>query len=215
MRRVACLAGLLLAAGACAPTTQERVQQHTEDGIHLFQKGSFAASRDCFHAALALRPEDPDLVYNIGRCHHRLRQLDQAERLYQQCLQRDPDHLEARHAWVLLMLDGNRKAQAVAMVRDWRTSRPRSAGPYVEEGWLLAQDGDIVAARRRYQQALERQPRHPRALVELGALYEKTGDPERARALYERSLAARPDQPEVARLVSRLRARGVGLPHPD
>lgn len=215
MRRLVFLAVLLLPAAACVSAEQERARHYTEDGVHLFASGSFSGARDCFQAALLLRPNDPDLTYNLARCYQRLGQLDEAERLYRQCLQRDPDHLEARHAWVVMLVHNNRKADAVNMVREWRTSRPRQAGPYVEEGWLLARDGDLDSALARYQQALGLEPRHPRALAEMAALYEKLDRPERALVLYERSLAAQPDQPAIHRLVKQMRARGVGRPHPD
>jgi len=216
MRRLGYLAVVLLAAGACAPLEQDRVQNYTEDGINLYERGSLTAARDCFQAALALKPEDPDLVYNLGRCHQRMGQLEQAELLYRQCLQRNPDHLEARHAWVVLMVSSptDRKKEAMQMVLAWRKSRPRTAGPYIEEGWLLARDGDLDSAQERYQQALGLEPRQPRALAEMGALYEKKGRRGRALVLYQRSLAANPDQPELVRLVSQMRGR-VSLPHPD
>jgi Tfp pilus assembly protein PilF len=213
-----CLLGLsvfLVAVGACAPTAQERVRDHTRDGVHLYQQGSYVAARECFQAALALRPDDPDLNYNLARCHHRMNQLKEAEQMYQKCLQQDPDHLEARHAWVVLLRNTGRQAEAAAMVHDWRVKRPQQAGPYVEEGWLLVQDGDLHTARARYQQALDREPRHPRALAELAGIYEKLGRPERALVLYERALAVQPDQPAITRLVKQLRERGVSSPHPD
>ena len=215
MRRVASLAVFLVAVGACAPTTQERVRQHSQDGAHLFGQGSFAGARDCFQSALNLQPDDPDLVYNLGRCHDRMGQLDLAERLYRQCLERNPDHLEALHACVVLMRNSGRKDMADALVGDWRRKRPDLAGPCVEEGWLLVQAGDPDRAMYRYRQALDRDPLQPRALIELAALYEKRGRPERALVLYERALVAQPDQPAITRLVSELRGRGVGKPHPD
>jgi tetratricopeptide (TPR) repeat protein len=216
MKRVTWLAGFLVAAaGACAPTEQERVGHHTQDGIQMFVQGSFADARDCFGAALKLRPDDPDLFYNLGRCHDRMGQPDVAERHYKECLQRAPDHLEARHAWVVLMRGTGRKDEAEAMVRDWRSKRSHQAAPHVEEGWLLAQAGNLPAARACYQKALDRDPLHARALAELGAIYEKQGRPDRALVLYQRSLEAQPDQPAVSRLVSTLRARGVQPPHPD
>jgi tetratricopeptide (TPR) repeat protein len=215
MRRLPALAVVLVAVGACAPTVQESVQRHTHDGIHLFRQGSYAGARDCFQEALKERPDDPDLLCNLARCHHRMAQLDTAERLYRQCLQANPDHLDARHAWVLLMRNTGRKNEAATMVRDWLRNRPQQAGPYVEDGWLLAQEGDLDRARARYQEALDRDPRQPRALAELGEIYQKLGRPDRALVLYERALEADRDQPALVRLVGDLRARQVGRPHPD
>jgi Tfp pilus assembly protein PilF len=215
MRRMVGLGVILVAVGACAQTDHERVRYHTAEGVHLFARGNYAGARDCFQEAFKLRPNDADLVFSLARCHHRMGQLESADRLYQQCLQLDPDHAEARHEWVLLMRGTQRKEEATVMVRDWLRKRPKVAGPYVEDGWLLVQEGDLDRARIRYQQALDRDPRNPRALAELGEIYQKLGRPERALVLYERALEAQPNQPAVTRLVNDLRARGVERPHPD
>ncbi len=216
MWRAACLAPVLVALGGCAPEGRDLlVRQHTEDGVHLFQQGAYAGARDVFRTALNLRPDDPDLVYNLARCHHRLGQLDEAEKLYGKCLDLAPDHADARHAWILLLVNTSRQDKALALVQDWRRQRPQLAAPYVEEAWLLGRAGNLDDALVRYQAALSRDPCHPRALIEMAALYEKLGRPDRALVLYERSLAARPDQPAITRLVRDLRGRGIGRPHPD
>src|SRR5437588_12554661 len=72
MRRVGLIAVLALGVTACAPTGQERLREYNEDGIHLFQEGSYRYAGECFQAALALRPGDPDLVYNLAQCKDRL-----------------------------------------------------------------------------------------------------------------------------------------------
>src|SRR5262249_34562053 len=124
-------------------------------------------------------------------------------------------HAAARHAWTMLLVETGRQKQAVTMVESWLRAKPRLAGPYVEDGWLRAREGDLDSARARYQQALNIEPRNSRALVELAHVYEKLDLPDRSLVLYERALAADPNQPGIARLVSELRAKGVGQPKPD
>jgi tetratricopeptide (TPR) repeat protein len=206
---------VILFIGPCVPASHQHLRHHTEDGVHLFKQGSYADARDCFKAALALKPNDPDLLYNLGQCHARMGQHDQAESLYKECLRHNSDHGDARHAWLLLLINSDRAGEGRRMIESWRQSRPQIAGPHVEEAWLRARDGDLDDARRFYQRALDLEPRHPRALVELAGVYEKLGRPERALVLYERALVAEPNQPAVARLVSEMRKRGVGRPHPD
>jgi protein O-GlcNAc transferase len=210
-----CLALVLLAAAACVEAQTERVRHHTEDGFHLYERGSFGDARDCFQAALDLKPGDPDLLFNVAQCHDRLGQRGQAEALYKQCLERDADHAEARHAWLQMMIQTGREAEGRRMVSDWMRARPRTGGPYVEDGWLRARDGDLDSARRRYQQALNLDPRNDRALVGLAGIYEKLGRPDRALALYDRALEVKHDQPEVQARVKELRGKGVSGPHPD
>ena len=61
----------------------------------------------------------------------------------------------------------------------------------------------------------ELDPHDVHALNELGQLYEAINRQDRALDMYERSLEFQPHQADVGVRVSRLKAQGVGLPHPD
>ncbi len=217
MGRAGWVAGLaVLAAGCAAPGgVAERVRDYNEDGVHLYQQGSYAGARDTFRAALALQPGDANLLYNLAQCHDRLGQAAQAEQLYQDCLRRAPDHPEARHALTLLLVNSGRRAEAAKMVDEWHARAPNLAGPFAEDGWLRAQAGDQVGARGQFQRALLYDPNNTFALNELARIYETMNRPDRARSLYERSLEANPRQPDVYQRVSLLRSQGAGRPHPD
>jgi tetratricopeptide (TPR) repeat protein len=211
------LAQLLLALALCGGCTEESmmVRHHTQDGFHLYDRGAYADAADCFQAALHLKPGDPDLTYHLALCHERTGQRAKAEALYKEAIDRDADHPMARHAWLLLMIDAGREAEGRQMVKAWLRERPDKAGPYVEDAWLYARDGDLDSARLRYQQAVTFEPANDRALVGLGGIFEKIGRPGRALALYERALEVRPNQPEVKERVESLRKQGVTGPKPD
>jgi protein O-GlcNAc transferase len=215
MARVAWVGVFACAVAACAPVTPHRVREYNEDGVRLYENGSFADARDSFQAALDLKPGDPDLTFNLARCHDQLGQPGRAEALYRQCLQSSPDHAECRHALTALLVRADRRAEAVQFVDGWMRRAPNSSGPYAEDAWLKAQEGDRPSAQARLQQALALNPRDNRALVELARLYESGGRPDRALVLYERALEVNPRQPDVARRVRELRAGGTTLPHPD
>jgi protein O-GlcNAc transferase len=215
MVRMSILAALLLGVGACADTGQERLREYNKDGLVLFEKGSYDHARETFEAALALKPGDANLLYNLGRCHERLGQADRAEARYNQCLSVAPDNADCRHALAELLVAHGRRDDAVRMAETWLKARPDLAAAYALDGWLWHQFGDLPRAQGRLQQALEHDSRDTHALNELALVYEDMRRPDRAAALYARSLDYRPDQPEVkARLVS-LRAAGAGTPRPD
>jgi tetratricopeptide (TPR) repeat protein len=215
MRQAGWVAAVALAAGACAPAAQDRVRDYNEDGIHLFKRGDYAHARETFQAALALQPDDPNLLYNLGRCHDHLGQSARAEQIYRACLARAADHVDCRFALTTLLVRDGRRDEAVRMTEEWLARDPRRATPYAIDGWLWHQYGDLPRAQARLQQALERDPNDPLALTELARVYEEMSRPDRALALYEHALAVRPDQPDVRARLTALQKQGAGRPKPD
>jgi Tfp pilus assembly protein PilF len=194
MRALSAILALLCCLSGCAPTAQERINEMSADGLRLYRRGAFADARNSFQAALALRPYDADLIYNLARCQEKLGKTAEAEELYSRVLEHAPDHLETRHALITRQYDAGQKDLAQKMVHDWLRASPGNAGPYIEEAWLRTRAGDLDTARARLQQALDRDPRHPRALFELAQIF---------------------DQPLVTQKLEQLRARGVSRPRPD
>jgi len=205
---------LLLLAG-CADTNQERLQLLSEDGVFLFKKGDYDNARQSFEAALKIQPDDQALMYNVGQCYDRVGNAEKAEKVYKDLLGAYPNHAPCRHALAVLLFRQGRRKEADDMVDGWLASQPRRADAYVEDGWRLRQDGDLLQAQARLQQALNLEPQNVRALVEMAILYEVLGRPSRALDLYDRALKLDPQQPEVAEHAGQLHAKGLSRPLPD
>jgi tetratricopeptide (TPR) repeat protein len=214
MRRFVLLVGLVLVG--CVPAeVQQRVRDYNEDGIYLYQRGDYRAAGESFLAAHALQPQDPGLIYNVAECYDRIGDREKAERYFNECLLRSPNHAACRHALAALLVREGRWAEAVTMVEDWLAKEPKLAAAYAEDGWLWHQAGDLPRAQARLQQALQIDPHDNRALTELALVFEAMQRPDRAVALYERALQVNPHQPDVGRRLNQLRAQGVSLPRPD
>jgi Flp pilus assembly protein TadD len=215
MRWMNWLLRLIICLGGCESASQERLRDYNQDGIYLFQRGDYAAARESFQAALALKSDDPALLYNLGECYDRLGDPVKAERTYRQCLLEAPNHADCRHALASMLVRVGRRDDATRLVEDWLAREPRLAAAYAEDGWLWHQAGDLPRAQTRLQQALELDPHEPRALVELALVYEAMQRPDRAVALYERVLERDPRQTEVIKRLNRLRSQGARQPQPD
>jgi Flp pilus assembly protein TadD len=215
MRRVLGLALLAALGGGCVTTDDEKLRAFADDGAFLYQRGAYAEARDTFRAALALQPDDPNLVYDLAQCCDRLGDDAQAEKFYRDCLQRSPGHAEAMHGLVALLARQRRRDEAGKLVDDRLRTAPTSAAAYAEYGWLCRFDRDLPQALSACQHAYELDPQNVRALTELAACYEALNRPDRAVDLYERSLQCQADQPDVARRVSMLKEQGAGRPRPD
>src|SRR5687768_8335235 len=99
---------LLLLAG-CVTPGQERLAVLTTDGIHLYRQGAYNAAEETFRAALDIRPDDPDLLFNLARCREKMGKQDAADKAYQECLRHAPDHADARHALIVRLVQTGRR----------------------------------------------------------------------------------------------------------
>jgi Flp pilus assembly protein TadD len=215
MRLVWVLAGMAFGLAGCSTAVDERFQDYNADGVQLFRQGNFGDAQESFQAALALKPEDPAVLFNLGECYARLGDGARAEQRYHDCLQRAPNHVPCRHALALLLVQQNRQAEAGKMIEEWMAHEPKLAAAYAEDGWFWRHAGDLPRAQARLQQALEFDPHDSRGLTELAQIYETMQRPERALALYERALEFTPNQPDLTNRINALLAKGAGRPRPD
>ena len=213
--RIVFILVLTALAPSCETTEQERLRHFNDDGVVRFRQGDFQGARESFSAALNLKPEDPNILFNIGQCYDRQGDWTRAEKYYRDALAKSDNHEDSRHALAVILYRTGRRPEAARMIQDWLARQPDLAGPYAEDGWRLRQENALPDAQQRLHQALEKDPHHIRALTELAILYEQFNRPERALVLYERVLAQNPQQADIAERVNQLRLKNVGRPLPD
>ncbi len=204
-----------IALAGCTSVPQEKLRDYSEEGMILYGQNDFRHAGECFQAALALKPNDAVLLYNVGHCYDRIDRTDLAEKYYVACLTQDPNFADCRHAYLALLIRTGRKDQANQSVQAWLASAPQLAAAYGEEGWLMLQEGNLPAAQARLQQALDFNPKDVNSLINLGQVYESLQRPDRALELYERALELSPNQLEVSRRIQILRNKGIAPPKPD
>lgn len=87
----------------------------------------------------------------------------------------------------------NDRAGALADVRRVVELDPTHPDEPTVSGMMHGTAGDIDAARRDFELALERNPDNVIALTNLGTVHERSNRPERALAYYDRTIALKPD----------------------
>ena len=187
------------------------MREYNDSGVRLFQRGDFNNARESFQAALVLKPDDANLLYNIGQCYDRVGNSIRAQQYYDQCLQRVPNHVECRHALTVTMWNNGQQAEATRKAEDWLAREPKLAAAHAEHAYVLRRSGDLTRAQARLQQAYALDPKDVRTLTELALVYEALNRPDRALVLYERALAVNPQQPELVQRVSYLKSIGAGV----
>jgi Flp pilus assembly protein TadD len=204
------LAAAALAAGGCSNVAS---QAANVEGVRLYQQGNYQQASDRFQQAIAQNPASPEGYYNLaaalhktGTLYSRPADLQQAEILYNQCLERDPNHAECHRGLAVLLNETNRPAEAFRLLNSWAAASPKSPEPKIELARLLEETGQIEQAKTQLVEALTVDPHNARALTALGRLRDQSGDFAQALSDYERSLAVNRFQPDVAARVAQLQA---------
>ena len=198
----------------CDTTSQDKFRLYNEDGIHNFSKGNYQEARDSFEQALVLKQGDPVAIFNLAQTQERLGDAKSAEEGYQDCLQRNPNLVDARHAYANFLYKNGRADDAKKLIDEWAVGNQHKADALVLQAWELAQKRAYPTAYDKLQAALALEPHNPRALTELGILYEKMNLPDRSLVLYERALAENPNLFEVRERLEKLKTKGVDRPAP-
>jgi tetratricopeptide (TPR) repeat protein len=215
---------VLFAANGCGVAAFS----HNSTGVQHYLTRNYPAARQEFQQAIAVAPEDANGYYNLAATLHRLgverRQagpsaeaselLNQAENLYNQALDKQPNHDESYRGLAVLLVETDRSDKAFALLRNWLLTNPTSPDARVRLAQLYEEFGQAEEAKHYLQEALAQNPQNTRALNALAKLREDSGDLAQAIANYQRSLQVDARQPQIASRVTSLQQRAWGINPP-
>ncbi|TWT42477.1 tetratricopeptide repeat protein [Botrimarina hoheduenensis] len=214
----AALPGGLLAVVVLA-TGCNTVQNQTlnAEGVALYRQGAYPQAAEKFQTAISKQPDAADGYYNLAASLHqtgvrlnRPADLQQAEVLYNQCLERDANHVECHRGLAVLLNETNRPDAAFRLMNNWAMASPSNPSPRIELARLLEESKQPEQATTQLVQALTVDPNNARALAALGRIRDQSGDYQQALQNYQRSLAANPSQPQLAARVATLTSAAGG-----
>jgi tetratricopeptide (TPR) repeat protein len=188
--------GLLVAAPlATTGCTQMMASGQNANGVRMHQQGQYQAAVERFQQAIVTDPMNGDGYYNLAATYHQLGKqqnnesyLQQAETLYNQCLDRNANHRDCYRGLAVLLVEENRPEDAVKLVEGWSQRAPMLADPKIEMARLQEELGDKEAALKHLQDALAVEPSNTRALTALGHVQEELGNASQALANYQRAM---------------------------
>lgn len=201
-------AGMLVAvASGC----QWAANGQNAQGTRLYQQGQYTAALQEFQKAISTDPQNADGYYNLAATTHRLglqRQdaalISQAEALYNQCLDHDPNHVECHRGLAVLLVDTGRPDRAFALIKNWATQNPKFAEARIELARLYEEANEPQTALKYLEDAVQIDANNSRAWLALGRLREQGGDLAQALQNYQRSYAVNPLQPMVSERIAAL-----------
>jgi Tfp pilus assembly protein PilF len=203
------LVGSLLIVGLLSTGCQSSAQRDNAQGVQLYQQGQFNAAMQSFQQAITAQPQSPDGYYNLASVTHRVgvqrkdpQMLAQAEQLYNQSLDLNPNQADCYRGLAVLLVETNRQDKAFTLINGWAQRQPASAEPRIELARLYEEFGQRQQAQLALEDAIQKDPNNPRAWLALGQAREKSGDLQQALANYQRSYMLNPQQPMVEQRIA-------------
>jgi tetratricopeptide (TPR) repeat protein len=179
--------------------------------MQLYQQGKYPEALQQFELARQADPTNPDSYYNLASTYQRLgkaqndaKMLEQAEVLYNQCLELSPNHKECYRALAVHLVETNRSDKAFTLMNNWIKGNPTLVDARVELSRLQSEFGQIKQAQQTLDDALAMDPNHASAWAYRGKLREDAGDTSQAIQNYQQSLALNAMQPDLYQRVAAL-----------
>jgi protein O-GlcNAc transferase len=129
--------------------------------------------------------------------HHQAGRLAEAERIYRQALEMQPDHPGALHFLGLIALQSGDSRQAADLLEQARRIEPSSPALLINLGTVYRGLGRPGDAESRYRAALALSPDHPEAHNNRGTVLRDTGRLQDAEQSFRRALAHNPGHIEA------------------
>lgn len=183
-------------------------------GVRLFQQGRYSEALQQFQTAQVSDPSNPDTYYNLASTYHKLgvtqkdnQMIEQAESLYNQCLDLQNNHIDCHRGLAVLLAESGRPDSAMTLLKNWATANPGLSDARVELARLSQEYGQTKQAEQYLDEALALNPSDHRAWTARGQMREASGDFGQALQNYQQSLALNNLQPDLYQRVASLNVR--------
>ncbi|QEG37112.1 tetratricopeptide repeat protein [Bythopirellula goksoeyrii] len=192
-------------------------QALNSEGVRLYQNGNYQQAASQFQRAIATNPQSASGYYNLASALHKTgklqnnpQDLKQAEQLYNQCLDYDPNYTECYRGLAVLLAETGRQDASYRLLEGWAERNPHLADPRIELARMYEENNNLPQASAKLEEAITVDPYNSRALTALGRLRESSGDTQQALANYQRSLSLNHYQPAIEARVASLQATQAG-----
>ncbi len=193
------LASFLLMIGILRTAAAElSVETLYRNGIAAKAAGDLDAAARDFERALALQPDDVDVMVQLGLVYGAEQRYGEARTLLERAERLAPGDLDVPVARAHVEAYAGNFAAAEAAVEAVLAQQPQNVDALTLAGRLAYYRKDYQAARRRFETALATAPDDPDALLGLGDTFRAEGDEGAAEAVYRKAAAAAPGSREIA-----------------
>jgi tetratricopeptide (TPR) repeat protein len=140
---------------------------------------------------------DTNRALEQGLGLHQAGRLNEAERLYRQILEIDPNHADGLHLLGVIAHETGHSEAAVDLIRRAITRNGRVADFHCNIGTALQALGRLIEAKVHYRRAIRLNPNHAEAHNNFGNALREQGKLDEAQREFRRALSLRPDYAEA------------------
>ncbi len=149
--------------------------------------------RQLAKAGLASRNLHVKTLFDEGVAHHQAGRLQQAEQVYRQILEEDPNHAEALHLVGVIAYRDGRYDQAIDLISQAIQKDGGKSNFFFNQGLVYHRMGKLEAAEISYQRSIQIKPDYVEAHGNLGNVFRDKGNLAAAVAAYQKALQCRPN----------------------
>jgi protein O-GlcNAc transferase len=160
--------------------------------VLLFESRRFEEASRYLERAVAIRPNQPVLLTNLGEAYRRNGDLERAAAAFERVLESEPDFPEAHQNLGLTLIDAGAPREALPHLERAAALRPDNARFQVSLAWVLSKLNRFEESLTHARSAVELDPNHAPAHHLLGNALEEYGDRRGALASYRRAVELDP-----------------------
>jgi len=169
---------------------------------------------------ISARPEEKAYIQFLrGSIYERQKKYDQAEQMFRQVLQQDPNNSMTLNYLGYMLADHNSHLEeALNLIKKALTMEPQNAAYLDSLGWAYFKLGNYDQSEENLRRAADKTPNDATVQDHLGELYAKTGRLKLAAAHWERaldewnkSIPGDVDQQDLARVQKKLESTKIKL----
>ncbi len=129
--------------------------------------------------------------------HHQAGQLNEAETLYRQILERDPHNIDSLHLLGLISFQRGDPDTAITLIGKAIAKNDKVAALHYNIANAYISTGKASEAQKHYERALALEPAYAEAANNLGYVLLKQNEPEKAAAYFNKALKINPNYAEA------------------
>ncbi|HEX7706414.1 MAG TPA: tetratricopeptide repeat protein [Thermoanaerobaculia bacterium] len=165
------------------------------------QVENMPAAVELLEGAIAARPEEVDLRFQLGSVHERSGDYDAAAKVFLALLEAKPDHAPTLNYLGYMWADNNVNLDRAREMLVRAVAQEPANAAYVDSlGWVHYRLGNLEEAEKYLAEAASLMPRDPTIQEHLGDVLSKRGDFARALTVYRTALELGPPAEDAEKL---------------